>query len=145
MSTQRERIMSAVVAALDAPDRPAGLTVHRFRARPFGAEALPAMVVFPRSERVETSDFMGNQQRTLSLRVECRVTGDVPDTALDPLYAWAVRAILQDEALAGLTMMVREESVLWDAEAADVVYGAAAIDFEITYQTAGDDPALPGG
>ena len=145
MASHREEITRAVVAALRAPGGPPGLRVHRFRASDIASDQLPAAVVYPITESVEREDMDGGVDRSLLLRIEIRVAGDEPDAALDPFYAWAVRAITTDPALAGLAYSIDEQLTAWDAEHRDRTYGALAVDFEIMYTTARGDPAVTPG
>lgn len=141
MASVRERIVDAVVAALNAPGKPAGLTVHRSRTRPIDKDRLPAMVVYLATEDVGDHAAIA-VMRTLRIRVECRVTGDPPDTVLDEHVTWAVKALKADEKLGGLAVRINEVRTVWDAAERDKVYAAAATEFEIEYATAYNDPEM---
>jgi hypothetical protein len=154
VATRRERIVQAAVAALDGVGKPAGLVVHRFRARPLERETqLPAAVVYPtaaplrgESETVERLDHDEGVERKLNLRVELRVQDEQPDEALDPLYAWVVRALrTQFEAEAGTLFelcadLEEKRSDFAAAESGIGPVGACGVDFEITYFTSENDP-----
>jgi hypothetical protein len=46
MSSIRSQILAAMKSALDAPEKPAGLSVHRTKTRPITADKLPAIVIY---------------------------------------------------------------------------------------------------
>ncbi len=140
MASVREQILQAVELALSGPGKPAGVSVHRYRTRPFNSDALPALVIYPApdGERVERVTLQPSRaDRTLTIRIECRLiaAGEPPDTALDPLLVWVTRAIMADPTLGGLAVRTTEVRTLWDAEELDRVYAAAAVDFQIEYRT----------
>ncbi len=145
MASVREQITRAAVAALNGPGKPAGLNVHRYRASDIAADQLPAVVVYPIVDSASPEDLDGNVEHTLQLRCECRVTGDEPDAALDPIYVWTVKAVTADPTLSGLAYSIDEQTTAWDAEQRDRTYGALAVDFEITYTTVRGDPAVTPG
>lgn len=150
MPSRRELIVQALVAALDGADKPAGLTVHRFRTRPLvGAEDLPAVVVYLQQETTARGDGPHGYKarRACTIRVECRtrVAGDAidttaPDAALDALTSWAVRAVMADPRQGGLAHNTQETATQWAAEETDAVYAAAAVDFTVDFITAAGDP-----
>ena len=151
----REQIVEAIVAALSEPSGPAGLTVHRFRARPLTADQLPAQVVYVVEER---SIVAGNVAFTtptasaagltgslaihqLLVAVETRVAGDPPDVALEPFLVWATQQVLKDPDFGDLAINALEYNTKWTAqEAADAVYGAATQQFVIEYFSLAADP-----
>lgn len=155
MSTSiRERIVDAIVTALEAPGGPSGLSVHRFRTRPLTKDNLPAQVVYVVEERsviagnvsfttptAMTGALTGDlTEHQLLVAVESRVAGDPPDVALEPLVVWATQQVLADPTLAGLAISTLEYDTKWTAQEADQVYGAASQMFVIQYFSLAADP-----
>ncbi len=141
------QIAAAFVAALNAATaggmtRPAGLTVHRFRARPIDEDDLPAQVVFPAEEANEVSDNL-RLLRLMKVMVQSRV--EVPadsyaDTALDPLYLWSVKALKADETLGGLAIQIVEGPRQWDNEIYDNALAMLSQEWTVQYLARENDP-----
>lgn len=152
MASVREGIVDALVAAIDGVGKPAGLTVHRLRTRPIEQDSLPAILVYLPNESVDRDegdldgadgDTGPSVERVLTVRTEFRVkvpTGTAPDTALDPLYVWAVQAVTADGTLGGLALDVREAGTAWDLEEKNVAMAAAVTTFAVLYHTSATDP-----
>jgi hypothetical protein len=145
MSSRREQLVVAAVAALNAAGKPAGVTVHRARTRPLAQDQLPAMVVYLLSEDTTRGDGRDGYKarRNAKVRIECRVAVEddtPPDTAVDPLLTWATKAMMADPYWGGLARNTQEDATTWDADETDRVYAAAAVDFTIDYLTAAGDP-----
>ena len=148
MASIREQIIQAVVAALDGSGKPAGLTVHRYRTRPLEKDDLPAQVVYPAgtggavAETVRLYGGTNDVLRELRVRIESRVMGAQPDQLLDPLYIWAVKAVMSDPTLGGLAHEIREEATSFDAVEFEQPVGASATDIIVEYVTSQDDPEI---
>lgn len=147
MASVRERIILAVVAAQDAPGKPAGLTVHRRRYRPIDADKLPALVVYPVQEDPELANITpGDWDRTLRVRLELRAkadpeSGSPADAELDPLYVWAVKQMYADPTFGGLVKQVDEGTTAWpDKNPLGDEYAASATDFTLEFETVATDP-----
>ncbi len=144
--SQRESILLAIVAALDAVGKPAGLTVHRMRTRPFQVDQLPALVVYLGPESIARGDGAHGYKnlRQQSVRVEVRKVvppGEVPDSAIDPLISWVEQRLMLDVSQGRLAHNTQLTSIDWEADnTADAHFVAAAMDFTITYVTAAADP-----
>ena len=153
MASIRERIIAAMAAALDGPEKPEGVTVHRDRTRPIERDKLPAIVLYAaspdvrtREETVRRSDH-DTVERTFTAMVEGRVVvrpDESPDAAIDPLYVWTVKALRADPTLGGLAMDVRETGTDIIAAEFDKTYAAFGTTFEVVYFTAEDDPEVQG-
>jgi hypothetical protein len=148
MSSRRDSIVADIVAALStATGKPSGLTVHRQRTLPIGADVLPSQVVYLVDETVVTGPGFGVGANALAVReatvrVESRVSAgaSTPDQALDPLLNWAVQKILADPTRGGLAHFTIELGTQWAAADEDKVYGAAQTDFKVKYTTSAADP-----
>jgi hypothetical protein len=156
MASIRDQLLAAVVTALSASGKPAGVAVDRSRGTPLSPGQLPRMIVYPIHERVTTERAMrtadgaksGHSMRTLRVRLECRVSvgpDGQTDTTLDPLVTWAVKGLMADARLGGLCHDIHEKETQWlppSAGERDAAYGAAAVDVEIEYHTAANDPSV---
>lgn len=132
-----ERVLQAVVAALDGAGKPAGVTVNRSRRQSIEKSQLPMISVYPiREEVTRATDHRRSPlvERRLRVEVKCRVVGDVQDN--DALRKWAVQSVMADQSLGGLALEIVEESTDWDADdATDADYSVAAVDFVVRYST----------
>jgi hypothetical protein len=140
MATLRERIIDAVVTALNA-GRPADVPeATRLKTTPYEPSQLPAMTVYPVREDVEDvgGRFGPLVKRALTLRVECRAIGDPVDRNLDPLLAWATKALSGND-LGGLVIDIAETGTEWAVEPAEAVHGIAVVDFTALYATKTND------
>lgn len=154
MASIREQILEKVKTLLGGAGKPTGLTVHRFRTWPIERDNLPAQVIYPATsaggavaESVDPFDGIGNVARELRVRVESRVEvpeKTPPDSALDPLYLWAVQTLMADVTLGGLALDVQEEATSFDADEFEKVIAACATDFLVTYVTLREDPETQG-
>lgn len=144
MSSMREQLVTALVATLTTPPgtvtAPAGLTIHREAMRPVEGDRLPAVVVYwldckpldPNQVITEVSQAR-LLEYVLTIRVECRASGQPVDQVLDPLAQFVRLVIFNDPSLGGLAIGVREVALQLDAVSKDRVYGALAVDFDFHY------------
>lgn len=133
-----ERILQAVVTALDGVGKPAGLTVNRSRRQSIEKSQLPMISVYPIREDAQPATENARRSpvmdRSLRVQVMCRIVGD--DRANDLLRKWAVQSVMADPSLGGLALGITEESTDWDADdATDADYSVAAMDFLVRYTT----------
>lgn len=150
MSSRRLLIRNALIDALEAATaggmtKPRGVTVHAMRTRPLEHEHLPALVVYTAREHPELH-ASGASERTAEFWVEARakLNGDDPDTALDPLLVWIVKAILVDQTLGQLVSLTEEGDTVFDLELKDGGYAAAAIKITSQHSTSDKDPEVTG-
>ncbi len=133
----RERLLQAIVAALNGSGKPAGTTVNRSRRRPVELTELPMISVYPiREEKAVPGENRRSPiiERTLRVQVKSRVVGE--DAALDPHGKWVVAALLADPSLGDLALDVAEDATDWDADdATDADYSVDATDFLVRYRT----------
>jgi hypothetical protein len=130
-----ESILAAMKTAIDT-GKPSELTlVDRSATRPLQpGEA----TLYPITEAARVVG--GLVARELTVRVEVRAAGAIPDQALDPALVWVTRALMADPRLGGLCNDILEQSTAWDAAGAEQRYGAAARDFLVRYQTLRTNP-----
>jgi hypothetical protein len=146
MSSIREQIMTALVAALSAGG-PAGLTVHRNRTRPIEVDSLPAIMVYADDEVPKPLAGATYKapltERQLSVALECRAQGSTsvsPDEALDPVLVWAAQTVLANEQFGGLANGVEEGRTVWASREGDVPVASAKWSITIRYRTSRLDP-----
>lgn len=143
-TTIREQIMQAAIAALNGPERPAGVPeATRAHAAAANATQLPKIAITPVNESVERIGLSSAIKRTLTLRVECQAAGQVgsdepADALLDAITAWCTKALAFNR-LGGLANNVEEVGIDWATNLADYAYCAAVIDYQVTYQTYAND------
>ena len=130
------------VAAVSGTTKPAGLTVHRMRDRPLNVESLPAIVVYWGGDLDPTPDVTDLLTRTARVLLEVRVkqAGAPPDSVLDPLLVWAVKAMMADYTLSGAS--VDMEELRSDPNLTERIEGlaAAVVEFHVRYRTTYKDP-----
>jgi hypothetical protein len=136
--SRTEKILQAIVAALDAAGKPSGSTVNRSRRQAVEPSELPMFSVYPKEEAVKLateSRRTGVADRALTVQVRCRAAGT--DEQLDPLRQWVVAALAADLSLGGLAINVVEMGGPWDAaDASDNDYSVCEMDFSVRYTTA---------
>ena len=135
----REQVVDYLETRLQDAGGPVGLNVHRSRHRPIDHDQLPAVVVYPVDEDTELASMDFDVRRTLRLRFECRVKGNPPDTALDPILNWVNQRVFAVSKLGGLAIWVRELRTQWAGESHLETFGAAAVDYEVAYETMQND------
>jgi hypothetical protein len=152
MATIREQIISAMQTLLSAasgasgPPAPASLTVHRERTRPIEADALPAILIYFEDDAPEPiSSKVGAPLtlRAMTVCVECRAAGSVaisPDQALDPLIAWTLYQVFQNERFGGLANEAIEGKTVWNSKEGEVALASATLHITIKYRTSRIDP-----
>jgi len=155
MESKRLQILKAFAAALDGPGKPPGLHVHRHPERPLHLDQLPAIVVYDApvqggvADRAEIVRIGGPraQRHTLNIVAELRVALDgetPPDDLLDPLYVWAVQAMVGAELLDGLLAQSAVETTSTGLQLLDgggeVTYAGVGINFEVVYERERGDP-----
>jgi hypothetical protein len=145
--TIREQILAAIETLLVSP----GLNVHRERTRPIDEDSLPAVVIKCDDDAPRT---LADQrfgapltERCLEIKFECRAQGGdriSPDQALDPVLAWVVYQVMNNERLGGLAMGATEGRTVWNSREGDQPIAAATLNVSIKYRTSRLDPTSKG-
>ena len=137
MSSVRERIIEAALAALNT-STPVGVPQSdRLRMEPYQLGDLPAIVIMPLREEVEPlKDGRWGPliNRTLTLRVACYAAGNPADGMIDPLLTWA-DAALDSNQFGGLANDTLPALIEWQYAAEDQQFAVALADYRIMYQT----------
>lgn len=130
-----------MIAALDGPGKPAGVTVDRLRRQAVEPGELPRISVYPLDEavtRAPPNRGSAKADRLLRIAIVSRVQGT--DEALDPLRQWVAAVMASPALLAGLAVAVDEKATDWEAvEDSERDYSVAASDWEIRYVTRSND------
>ena len=131
----RDQIVAKVVTTLGDVGKPAGLEVGRYRTRSRSALKQPAIDVYPVLEQTRRVGSPRSRlaEHRLTLRLECRATGEIPDAEQDPLLVWAIQALFADETLGGLANAIEESQKAWDAIGADATFGKVWLDVVVVY------------
>lgn len=144
MSTIREQIIEAAVAALNT-GTPTGVPqCVRTLMQPSEQSQLPAITVFPVREEIDPAKagrWGPIIVRTLYLRFVIYASGDPADGALDPIIQW-VSQQLGGSQLGGLAQDAVEHELTWQYDEGNFAVAAVAMDFRIEYQTLRNDAAL---
>lgn len=159
MSSRRESLILALVAALETPPvgitKPAGLTVHRFAMLPIEQDTLPALVVYwtacdpPGNDFLHQPDADRLLEYHLKVRLEARASGDPIDQALEPYCQYLRQVVFSDPSFGGLAFGTREDGIQVDAvDGGNRICAAAACDFTISFYeepfSVTQDPAIGG-
>ena len=146
MTSIREQILLALMAAVRPTAEGLGATVHRSPTVAIGREQCPALVVFPESDAI-TERANDRVTRELTVRVVAlarAVPPVAPETEADRLLTAAHAALMADLNLGGLALGIREQECEWEVEDADAVAAAIPARYAITYRTLVRDLSSPG-
>lgn len=154
MSTVRERIVAAAVAALGTDAPPGMPSPVRTRLDSPSVDQLPALTVYQGAETVEamrdprtgTSSRGPVVRRSVLLQVEVLTKagpGMEPDKAADPILAWATRALASAGTLDGLANHSADElGTRFEYEQGESSFCRSTITFRIQYQSRAEDAEL---
>lgn len=130
MTTRREQIIQAIVAAIAAGTTP----VYRSRVEPLARNETPAIVVEPLSDNA-TQTTLGRLDWSLTLRVMVIVRGDGPDQLADPIIADIHQRIMADMSIGGLAVDLQPGSTSYDLTEGDQPVGVISQEFTVLYKT----------
>lgn len=134
MTTKREEVLTAIVAAL-AGTTGVGSRIYRSRVGPIAREESPAIVVEPVSDTAEQNTALPTLDWSLTVRVAIIVRGDIPDQVADPIVEDAHAKIMADLSLGGYAIDVQPISVTFDLQDADQPAGVIVMDYLVRYRT----------
>ena len=137
MTSIREQILLAVMAAVRPTAEGLGATVHRSPTVAISREQCPALVVFPESDAItERANDRVTRELTVRIVALARAVPPVaPETEADQLLTAAHAALMADLNLGGLALGIREQECEWEVEDADAVAAAIPARYCITYRT----------
>jgi hypothetical protein len=106
MTAVREQIFAAIETRLGAITAPA---VAEIRRMPGGDPTrFPALFIFDQGDRIAEEEEETDQMAfVLSVGIDGFVTGDVPHTAANALYAAVIEALFPQPVLGGLATEIR--------------------------------------
>jgi hypothetical protein len=144
----RLQILRAIETALNGPGKPSDVTIYFDRIRPIEKESLPAIfidLVRDTTPKPLAGQVYGAPLSEFDMQVilECRAQGalDVgPETALDPLYIWCVKAMKADEKFGGLANGVQQQGTERFSREGEIPVAAMGVHFAVKYRTATGDP-----
>ena len=142
----REQLLQAVLAALKPVAESLGATLHRSPAAAITRDQSPALVVFPESESV-AERINDRVSRELTLRVTALarvVPPEEPQSLLDQLVATAHGALMRDVNFGGLALGLKEIESEWDVEDADALAAVIHARYCLTYRTLASDLSASG-
>lgn len=134
MSTLRETILDAVVAAL-AGTTGAGVHIYRSRVSAIQADAPLSVVVRPAAEE-PTPIVVSFMDRLLDIEIEVRARGEIPDAAADDTVASVHSKIMADLTLGGACLHIEEGATDWSFGEADEALCLVTLRYRIRYRTA---------
>jgi hypothetical protein len=146
MTSIREQILLALMAAVRPTAEGLGATVHRSPTVAISREQCPALVVFPESDAItERANDRVTRELTVRIVALARAVPPVaPETEADQLLTAAHAALMADLNLGGLALGIREQECEWEVEDADAVAAAIPARYAITYRTLVSDLSSPG-
>lgn len=155
MSTIREQIVAAAVAAIGT-GAPGGVPAPiRTRIDSPSADQLPALTVYQAAETVEPMrEPRGGRpvrgpvvRRSLILHVEVLTNaggGEEPDKAADPILAWVTLALAAAGSFAGLANDPADElGTTFEYDRGETSFCRAVMKFRVQYQSRSDTAELP--
>lgn len=134
MSSIRDQIVTAIVAALEGHNKPSNLTVRRFSLAKIEPEHQPLIEVYPGKDNVQDAP-KGRPvvMRTLSVMLDVYAIGDAVDQVIDPILCWVTASLNADRSLGGLALDLRERSAEWDGEMAAMGQGLCKVVIDVEY------------
>lgn len=135
MTTKREQILTAVVAAL-AGTAEVGNRIYRSRVEPFARGESPAIVVEPIADQAQQNTSLPTLDWSLTVRIAIVVRATVPDQAADPIVESAHAKLMTDLTLGGYAIDVQPQQVGFELIEADQPAGVITMDYLVRYRTA---------
>lgn len=144
MATIRTSLITAIVTALGGVGKPTGLTVGRRPIFSIEDAQLPATRVSRVKEDVNGAVRGATRSPVVDRRLMVQLDHYVqhktdPEEALEPLLAWATKALLTDPGLGGYAIEITEESTEWDTDPAEEAIGHASQVFAVRFITKRQD------
>ena len=134
MTTKREQIMQAIVAALDGV-ADVGSNIYRSREEALTRADVPALIVMADNED-PNENVSGLTEKRLTIVVGVFVRGDVPDMLADPIVESVHAKLMAEPTLGGLAMDISEGGTGWDMEEADQTALIVNMRFVVWYRHA---------
>lgn len=140
MSTKREQVLQAVIAALTGTVQ-VGSRIYRSRSEPITRGQSPAIIIEPVIDR-PSQPTIGYLQWELTVRISVYVRGAVPDQLADPIVADIHQRLFADTTLGGVAQDIMPSQVGFQIEEADQPAGLISCDYTVMYRTRFTDVTL---
>ena len=140
MSSKRERILQALVAAL-APVTGIEGRVYRSQPDPADRELIPCIKVDWTSEQA-TPETVPQMERTIAVQVAVLVRGDVPDQVADPIVSDAHARIMANAQWGGLAIDTRLDAAAFEVISADNTAAKLTHEYSIKFRHSYDDMTI---
>ena len=134
MTTQRERILTAVRTALTGTTG-VSTRIYRSRVEPMARAESPAIVVEPVSDTAEQNTSLPTLDWSLTVRVAVIVRGAIPDQIADPIVESLHSKLMADLTLGGYAIDIQPQGVNFEMVEADQPAGVISCDYLIRYRT----------
>lgn len=138
--TKREAILQAIHSRLTGLTGVDDDSVYRSAVEAFARRQLPAVVLEPQRDSAELS-VVPFVDWSLVVRVTVMIRGDVPDSLADPIVESIHSKLAADTSLGGLAIDIQPLAVSFDLLEGDKPTGLVALDYRVTYRTAGESLA----
>ena len=132
MTTRREQILEAIVAAITAAN--IGAPLYRSKPEPATKTKSPSVVLLPKTES-SLVNVIPYTDHELQFSLLVRVRGDAPDSIADPIIAGMHAAMFADVTLGGLAMNITQGIVGFFYEMADGTAHEAELTYSVSYRT----------
>ena len=145
MATQRQKILIAILAAVNGAGKPAGLTVLKARKRPSAENELPITMIVAGAETA-SKNGKGPRfpvvDRHFQVKLDHWVKDPESQDALEPLLAWGTKAICGNQYWGKVAISTTEDRTDWDLEMLEESFGRATQTFTVRYTTKDDNQEL---
>ena len=133
MTTRREHILDAVVAAL-AGTTNVGTKIYRSKVTALTRSTLPALLITwdtdtPTFNNISFTDW------TLNIGVSVVVVGDIPDETADPIVESVFSKMFTDRTLGGYAIDIKASNHTNENVDSDKPTAIITLNFEILYRT----------
>jgi hypothetical protein len=162
MTTHREQILTAVVAAISdgasslvggldtAADWDAVLSIddfgelriYRSRVTPINRAESAAIVVEPVNDTAGQNTSLPTLDWSLTVRLAVIVRGDTPDSIADPIIESMHSSLMADLTLGGYAIDIQPQGVNFEMVEADQPAGVISCDYLVRYRTKVADLSL---
>ncbi len=132
MTSIREQILAKMVTVLNAGA--IGAQVYRSRTDPISRAQSPAVIIQPVSDTAKQVSIPYLDCELLT-HVTVYVRGAAPDTLADPMLVAINSALLADQTLGGLVMLIMPMSTHFEFSDSDTELCVATCEYKIDYRT----------
>lgn len=155
MTTRREQILTAVVAAISdgasslvggmdtvgdwdavvSIDDVGELRIYRSRVTPISRGESAAIVVEPVNDTADQNTSLPTLDWSLTVRLAVIVRGNTPDSIADPIIESMHSSLMADLTLGGYAIDIQPQAVNFEMVEADQPAGVISCDYLVRYRT----------